>query len=119
MFDKGTLVLERIALAEVVKFMIQVLVDLAAGAVLDKKAAEDTESAHPHHLTANSYVNFELLLDPQRHTGRHADYHVSESIKRRTLAYEHPLYPSSYQNLGVVQFSGPQLRHGHGSVSAL
>ena len=34
MFDKSSLVLEGVTLAEVVEFMVKVLVDLAAGTVL-------------------------------------------------------------------------------------
>lgn len=30
--------------------MVEVLVNLAAGTVLDEKTAKDTESAHPHDL---------------------------------------------------------------------
>ena len=36
MFDKRTLVLERVTLAEMVEFMVEVLVDLASSAVLDE-----------------------------------------------------------------------------------
>ena len=42
MFDESTLMLESITLAEVVKFVVKVLVDLARGAVLNKKTAEDS-----------------------------------------------------------------------------
>ena len=35
MLDKRTLVLERVTLAEMVEFMVEVLVDLASSAVLD------------------------------------------------------------------------------------
>ena len=36
MLDKRTLVLERVTLAEMVEFMVKVLVDLASSAVLDE-----------------------------------------------------------------------------------
>lgn len=47
MLNEGTLVLEGVTLAQVVELVVKVLVDLAAGTVLDEKAAEDTELAHP------------------------------------------------------------------------
>ena len=46
-FDEGTLVLEGVTLAGVVQLVVEVLVDLAAGTVLDEKTAEDAETAHP------------------------------------------------------------------------
>lgn len=39
MLDESTLVLEGVALAEVIKFMIEMLIDLAAGTILDEEAA--------------------------------------------------------------------------------
>jgi hypothetical protein len=48
--NKGTLVLEGVTLAQVVKLVVKVFVDLSAGTVLDQKTAEDTELAHPLHL---------------------------------------------------------------------
>ena len=46
-FDESTLVLERVTLAERVELVVEVLVDLAAGAVLDEETAEDTLVTHP------------------------------------------------------------------------
>jgi hypothetical protein len=43
-------VLEGVTLAEMVEFVVEVLVDLAGGAVLDEKAAEDSETSHPENL---------------------------------------------------------------------
>ena len=51
--DEGTLVLEGVTLAQVVELVVEVLVDLAGGAVLDQQAAEDAETAHPHDLAAS------------------------------------------------------------------
>lgn len=48
--DEGTLVLEGVTLAQVVELVVEVLVDLAGGTVLDQQATEDTETAHPHDL---------------------------------------------------------------------
>lgn len=50
MLDQRPLVLKRIALREVVKLVIEVLVDLAAGTVLDEEATEDPLAAHPQNL---------------------------------------------------------------------
>lgn len=48
--NQCSLVLEGVTLAQVVEFVVKVLVDLAAGTVLDQKTAEDTETAHPDNL---------------------------------------------------------------------
>jgi hypothetical protein len=49
-FDKTTLVLESVTLAEMVELVVEVLVDLAARTVSDEKTTEDTESTHPKNL---------------------------------------------------------------------
>jgi hypothetical protein len=41
MFNQRTLVLEGITLAEVVEFVVKVLIDFACGPILDKETAED------------------------------------------------------------------------------
>jgi hypothetical protein len=46
-FDQCTLVLEGVTLAELVQFVVKVLVDLASGAVLDQKTSENTQASHP------------------------------------------------------------------------
>jgi hypothetical protein len=48
--NECSLVLEGVTLAQVVEFVIEVLVDLAAGTVLDQETAENTEAAHPDDL---------------------------------------------------------------------
>jgi hypothetical protein len=48
--NEGTLVLEGVTLGEKVQLVVEVLVDLSGGAVLDQKTAEDTETAHPEDL---------------------------------------------------------------------
>ena len=50
MFDESTLVLEGVTLAQVVKLVVQVLVDLAAGPILCEEASQDAKAAHPQHL---------------------------------------------------------------------
>ena len=47
MFNQSTLVLERITLAEMVKFMVEVLINLASSTVFDEEAAKNTETTHP------------------------------------------------------------------------
>ena len=42
MLHQRTLVLECVTLAQVVEFVVQVLVDFARGTVLDQQAAEDS-----------------------------------------------------------------------------
>lgn len=60
--DEGTLVLEGVTLAAVVELVVEVLVDLAAGAVLDQEAAEDSEAAHPENLAGHAGVGGTLAL---------------------------------------------------------
>lgn len=60
--NKGALVLEGVTLAQVVELVVQVLVDLAAGAVLDEEAAEDSEAAHPQDLGRHTGVGSTLAL---------------------------------------------------------
>jgi hypothetical protein len=49
-FNESTLVLEGVTLGEMVKLVVEMLVDLASGTVLDKETTEDPEAAHPKHL---------------------------------------------------------------------
>jgi len=60
--NQGALVLEGVTLAGVVQLVVQVLVDLAAGAVLDEEAAEDSEAAHPEDLLGHTGVGGTLSL---------------------------------------------------------
>ena len=50
MLNKSTLVLEGVTLAGAVEFVVEVLIDLSGGAVLDEKASEDSKTAHPQDL---------------------------------------------------------------------
>ena len=50
MLNEGTLVLEGVTLAQVVELVVEVLVNLAGGTVLDQQTTEDTEAAHPNNL---------------------------------------------------------------------
>ena len=49
-FNESTLVLEGVTLAQVVELVVEVLVDLAGGTVLDQQATEDALAAHPDDL---------------------------------------------------------------------
>ena len=42
--------LEGVTLAQVIEFVVQVLVDLAAGTVLDQETSENAKAAHPDDL---------------------------------------------------------------------
>lgn len=46
--------LEGVTLAQVVELVVEVLVDLAAGTVLNEETAEDSETAHPDNLAMKS-----------------------------------------------------------------
>lgn len=54
--------LEGVTLAQMIELVVQVLVDLAAGAVLDEKAAEDAEAAHPKDLRRHTRVSSTFAL---------------------------------------------------------
>lgn len=60
--NQGSLVLEGVTLAGVVQLVVQVLVDLAAGTVLDQEAAEDTQAAHPEDLRGHTGIGSTLAL---------------------------------------------------------
>lgn len=60
--NQGTLVLEGVTLAAVVQLVVEVLVDLAAGTVLDQKTAEDSEAAHPEDLAGHTGIGGTLAL---------------------------------------------------------
>lgn len=62
MLNEGALVLEGVTLAQVVELVVQVLIDLAAGTVLDEEAAEDSETAHPKNLLGHAGVGGTLAL---------------------------------------------------------
>ena len=55
MFDQSALVLEGVTLAQLVEFVVEVLVNLASSSVLDKKTSENTQASHPEDLAVNPY----------------------------------------------------------------
>lgn len=67
MLDQRALVFESVTLGQVVQFVVQVLVDLAACAVLDEETAEDTETTHPHDVTISPKVSIRLSELPFGH----------------------------------------------------
>ena len=119
MLNEGTLVLEGVTLAEEVQLVVEVLVDLSGGAVLDQKAAEDTETAHPQDLAVFRVSNYSMCVCSP-HGGR------VESLKSRavagpvvhTWAYGRPWYPFSYRNHGGDRGGERRSAHGRGSASA-
>jgi hypothetical protein len=64
--DQCSLVLEGVTLAQVVEFVVKVLVNLAAGTILDEKTAEDTKTAHPDNLA----VVIPIRTNPLSHVSR-------------------------------------------------
>lgn len=55
MLNQRPLVLEGITLAEVIKFVIEVLVDLATGTVLYEETTKDAKTTHPDDLAECVY----------------------------------------------------------------
>ena len=63
MFDQCTLMFEGVTLAEMIKFMVEMFIDLARGTVLDEKAAENSETAHPHDLAVKRQSAYNISTD--------------------------------------------------------
>lgn len=62
MLDQCSLMLERVTLTQVVELVVQMLVDLARGAVFDQETAEDSETAHPEHLARQGHKNLSQIV---------------------------------------------------------
>jgi hypothetical protein len=87
-------VLESVTLGEMIKFVIQVLVDLAAGTILDEKPTKNSQTTHPQHGTVTSY---------QPSFGARKIYPplpISPAmiIVGRTLAFSPQLYLSAFRS---------------------
>jgi hypothetical protein len=67
-FDESTLVLEGVTLREVVELVVEVLVDLSGGTVLDEETAENTETAHPEDLAVDTRISKRSLHIPSHPT---------------------------------------------------
>jgi hypothetical protein len=89
-------VLECITLGVMVEFVVEMLVDLAAGAVLDEETTEDSETIHPNDLAVE-----------REHCQPSSASECLKAGSRLTLAYEHPRYPSAFRSLDVCQCGGP------------
>lgn len=51
MLNQCSLVLKSVALAEMIEFVVKVLINFAASTILYEEAAEDTEPPHPYNLS--------------------------------------------------------------------
>lgn len=67
--NERALVLEGVTLGEVVELVVEVLVDLAAGAVLDEETAENPLAAHPQDLPVSCVSRhiLAIVFDIQAH----------------------------------------------------
>jgi hypothetical protein len=101
MLHQCTFVLEGIALAQVVEFVVKVLVNLAGGTILDKESTEDPLTAHPEDLAVETKPSVTLFCSS-------TPLPNGLPSLQRTLAFLHQLYPSSYQILDVCRSSSPQ-----------
>jgi len=131
--DEGSLVLEGVTLAEMVELVVEVLVNLAAGAVLDQETAEDSLASHPEDLTVESCQKKPIrpksgpLLSPcPRHSEELRVSNVQIRSKRNetvrkarpTRACERWRYPSSYRSPGGGRLVGRGSAPGHATGSA-
>lgn len=62
MLDNGSLVLEGVTLGELVKLVVEVLVNLALLSVLGEQSSDDSLSSHPKDLLGHSSVGGTLSL---------------------------------------------------------
>lgn len=60
--NQRSLVLEGVTLAQVIELVVQVLVDLAAGTVLDEETSENAKAAHPDDLAWHTSISRTLPL---------------------------------------------------------
>jgi hypothetical protein len=115
--NQCSLVLECVTLAEMVQLVVEMLVNLAAGTVLDEKTAENSESSHPHNLTIQSFISTCIPFTSSSIPLRACI--CSKNKVLHTLASEHQQYPSSYRNLDVYRFVERLGDHGPEIESAL
>ena len=108
--------LEGVTLGEVVQFVVEVLIDLASSTVLDKETAEHSETTHPEHLAISSHQQTISKLFPRCIPIAMISFCYRGGL--HTWAYEHPWYPSSYQNPGGDRFVGQRSAPGRGHASA-
>ena len=132
MLNKGTLVLEGVTLAQVVELVVEVLVDLAGGTVLDEQTTEDTLAAHPDDLAVDNLsasvsptVPFLLHLPPisillLRRQDTSSSFHLGERLVipgHTSVLGTLSLTETTVATLtaGLVQLPGARARvHGNG-----
>jgi len=111
-------VLEGVTLGQVVQLVVEVLVDLSGGTVLDEETAEDTETAHPENLAVILCQQHSMsLLTALCNAASFLSRAVAGSVLH-TWAYGRPRYPSSYRNHGDGRDGERRSAHGHGCASA-
>lgn len=126
MFDERALVLEGVTLAQVVELVVEVLVDLAGGTVLDEKAAEDSLTAHPEDLAVD--ISISACIQPSVrvqsvHSSRSRQFNVQYipewwSLPRHsgvlgTLPLTEAPMSALAAGLSELTGAGPRV-HGHG-----
>jgi len=62
MLNQCSLVFEGVTLGQMVEFVIEVLVNLSRGTILDEKATKDTEATHPDDLARHTGIRCTLPL---------------------------------------------------------
>lgn len=109
MLDQSALVLEGVTLAQLVQLVVQMLVDLAGGAVLDEETAENTLTTHPQDLA----VQLQSLSDPApEYRNLVAHYVPGHPSILGTLALTQTTV--SADTAGGIELAGASTRvHGH------
>jgi hypothetical protein len=87
--DQRSLVFEGITLAEMVQFVVKVLVNLARGTVLDQQTTKDPQSAHPHDLTISKSSALESHSTQSHH------YHIKNIPRHPSILGPLPLTKAS------------------------
>ena len=86
MLNQCSLVLEGVTLAQMVELVVQVLVDLTAGTILDEKTAENTETAHPDDLAVETHQNVSLSSPLQQCIPRHTSIRSTLPLTEATVS---------------------------------
>lgn len=117
--NERPLVFEGVTLGEVVELVVEVLVDLAAGAVLDEQAAEDPLAAHPQNLPASRVSTFlRTVLSFNPSPNCLSLYSGPEAAVVRTRACGRRRYPCAYRSRGGGRCGGRGSARGRASASA-
>ena len=78
-FNESALVLEGVTLGEEVELVVEVLVNLSGGTVLDEETTEDTETAHPDDLAIRNPQSANNPMSSSSSIGLHND-HLSSPL---------------------------------------